>query len=321
MRRFLFGLAAVSALVASPVAAQQAEWPGNRPVRAIMASPPGNGLDIALRVIANVLRPSGINMLVENRVGGLGMIAMQAVLESPPDGYTFAVITDVAAYILPYLHKTPPYDPSKDLVYVGDFLASASNVLGVSAKSPIMTFQDYVKFAKEKPGSFYGASPGSAYQISFEIMKERLGVDIVMAPFRGIDDAMLAVQRDEITITAGSQVATQTLQGTMRAIAVNGNKRSPLLPNIPTLEELGVGADIFAPSAAGLAGPKGTPKVAIDKLSAEMKKAVETQEVREAFAKLNINPLWTSPEDLTKKVQANSQAFQPVIKRLGLDTM
>jgi tripartite-type tricarboxylate transporter receptor subunit TctC len=298
--------AAFAALCAGHVAAQgaakgDAAYPA-RPIRLIVAFPPGGGADLTARTVGQKMAESlGQPVVVENRPGANGIVGAEAVVKSPPDGYTMLLIDRGALGINPSLYKKLPYDPTKDFAYVG-IVTSAPYVLAIDGKLPARTLAEFVQLAKAQPGSLnYGSfGTGSMAHLNIEALKARLGVDLVHIPYKGVGPAVQAVAAGESAVTIGSA------------------QRSPLMPDVPTLAEAGGGEDTLVPTYFAFALPAGTPRPIVDRLNTEMKRAVTAPEVAERLTKSGLEPTGGSPEALTELVRRDIPRFQKLAKDIGI---
>ena len=317
---------AFAALWAGHAAAQgaakgDAAYPA-RPIRLIVAFPPGGGADLTARTVGQKMAESlGQPVLVENRPGANGIVGAEAVVKSPPDGYTMLLIDRGALGINPSLYKKLPYDPTKDFAYVG-IVTSAPYVLAIDGKLPARTLAEFVQLAKAQPGSLnYGSfGTGSMAHLNIEALKARLGVDLVHIPYKGVGPAVQAVAAGESAVTIGAPPAVLGFvrDGRMRALAIGSAQRSLLMPDVPTLAEAGGGEDTLVPTYFAFALPAGTPRPIVDRLNTEMKRAVTAPEVAERLTKSGLEPTGGSPEALTELVRRDIPRFQKLAKDIGI---
>ena len=250
-------------LLCAPAFAQG--WPA-KPVRIVVAYPPGGGIDVMARQIADKLTAAwGQPVVVENRPGANTIVATDAVAKSAADGYTVLMTTDATFSINPHLYAKLPFDTQKDFVPV-TMLVLLQQLLVAHPSLPAGTLPELIALAKAKPGSINYASYGSGSQphLSGEMLKYKAGIDLVHVPYKGISLAVPAVMAGEVQLTfAGIATSTAPLKGgRIKAIAIGGAKRSPLFPEVPTFAELGY-PEVETHAWFGLFLPAGSPKEAV----------------------------------------------------------
>ena len=314
-------LALLVAVLLSAGAFAQEPYP-SRPIRMIVAYPPGGAVDVMARSVAQKLQETlGQPVPVDNRPGGSGVIGAQAVAKSAADGYTLLVIDRGALTISPHLLKTPPYDPVKDFAYTG-VSTDLHYVLAVSSSFPAKTFQEFVKMAKAKPGALnYGSfGVGTIVQLNFEQLSSHLGIQLTHVPYKGAAQTSLGILGGDVAIMMSSiaGVAGFLKDGRMRALAVSGPKRSPELPDVPTVGELGGGSDTVVPTYFTYAVPAGTPRAIVLKLNAELSRAQAAPEVAERLTKAGLELQTTAPEAFAESVRRDSERFGKLVKTLGI---
>src|SRR5947207_9429942 len=222
-------------------AANAQSWPA-KPVRIVVAYPPGGGIDILARQLADKLAaPWGQPFVVENKSGANTIVAADAVAKSSPDGHTILMTSDATFSINPHLYARLPYDAQRDFVPV-TLLVLLQQLLVANPSLPANNLAELIAVAKERPGSINYASYGSGSQphLSGEMLKYKAGIDLVHVPYKGISLAVPAVIAGEVQLTfAGIATSMGPLKGArVKALAIGGPKRSPLLPEVPTFAEL-----------------------------------------------------------------------------------
>jgi tripartite-type tricarboxylate transporter receptor subunit TctC len=278
MRRILAaGLLAFAAAAAAQI------WPA-KPVRIVVAYPPGGGIDVLGRQLAEKLTAAWSQpVVVENRPGANTIVAADAVAKSAPDGYNVLLTTDATFSINPHLYAKLPYDTQHDFLPV-TMLVLLQQLLVANPSVPASTLPELIKLAKEKPGSINYASYGSGSQphLSGEMLKYKAGIDLVHVPYKGISLAVPAVMAGEVQLTfAGIASSLAPLKsGRVKPLAIGGTKRSPLLPEVPTFMELGY-PEVETHAWFGLFLPAGAPREAVARIYQETKKIVEQPEFRQ----------------------------------------
>jgi tripartite-type tricarboxylate transporter receptor subunit TctC len=308
----LLALGAISA----PAAAD--DYP-SRTIRLIIPFPPGGSNDVVGRIIANQLgQKLGQPVFIDNRAGAGGVVGTDVAAKSAPDGYTLLVIS-VAHAVDPWIYKVP-FDPIKDFVPVG-ILGTGTNVLTVNPKVPIHSVQELLDFAKDKPGflNYASAGIGSFQNLSGELFKLMAGVDIVHVPYKGGGPAMLAViaGEDQIMFSSIVQTVPQIQSGQLHALATGGAKRSPILPDLPTIGESGVPGYV-ASDWWGILAPAGTPQPIVDKLHDAIEDVLQSADTQKYMAQQGATPQLTSAADFGKYIQSEIAKWGPVVQKAGM---
>jgi tripartite-type tricarboxylate transporter receptor subunit TctC len=322
-RQGLAGIAAACLVLAVPHAhAQKADDFPSRPIKLIVAFPAGAGADLTARTVAQKVGESiGQPMVVENRPGANGSIAAGVVAKSPPDGYTLLLIDRGGLGINPHLYKQLAYDPLKDFAYVG-IATWGPYVLVTNADVPVKTFADLVQLAKSKPGKLNYASfgVGSMPQLNIEALNRHVGISMTHVPYKGGAPAATAVAAHEVdmTIATAPSVLGFVRDGRMRALAIGATRRSPLLPDVPTVVEVGIGPDVLLPTYFGIAAPAGTPAAVIARLSAEIRKALTAPDVVERLAGAGLDAHGGTPEEMARTVRDDVARFGSLAQALGI---
>jgi tripartite-type tricarboxylate transporter receptor subunit TctC len=274
-------LCLVPLLVAAPALAQ--DWP-SKTVRIVVAYPPGGGIDVMARQIAEKLTPVWKqSVIVENRPGANTIIASDAVAKAPADGHTLLMTTDATFSINPHIYAKLPYDAERDFVPV-TMLVLLQQLLVAHPSLPADTLPDLIKLAKSKPGGIRYATYGSGSQphLSGEMLKYKAGIDLVHVHYKGISLAVPAVMANEVEPTfAGIATSMPQLKaGRIKAIAIGGAQRSPLLPQVPTFTELGF-AEVETHAWFGFFLPAGAPKAVTEKIYGDVKRVLEEPDFRQ----------------------------------------
>jgi tripartite-type tricarboxylate transporter receptor subunit TctC len=315
--------AAVIVLCVSAIAPSIAEaqsWP-TRPVRLISPFAPGGGADITSRALAQKLSPAlGQQVVVENRGGAGGMIGVDMAAKAPADGYTMVLGTIGPIAINPSLYKKMTYDPMRDLIPVSQ-AANALNVLVVHPSLPAKNVKEMIAIAKARPGQMnYGSSgPGATDHLAGELFNVLAGVKMVHVPYKGGAPAMLDLVAGNVQVvfsTVSTAVAAMDSKR-VRPLAMTGNQRFELMPDLPTVAEAGLkGFEVN--NWYGIFLPTGTPKDIVAKLNAEVVKALAAPDVKKRLIEAGIVATSSSPEGFAAYVKAESSKWAKVIKEAGI---
>jgi tripartite-type tricarboxylate transporter receptor subunit TctC len=281
MRLTLLKAATLLLALAAPAAAD--DYP-SKPVRLIIPFPPGGSNDVVGRMIATQLGERlGKQIIVDNRAGAGGVIGTELAAKAPPDGYTLLIVS-IAHAVNPWLYKLN-YDPIKAFAPVA-ILATGPNVLAVNPSLPVNSVKELVALAKQKPGDLQYASAGvgSFQHLGGELFKLTAGVDILHVPFKGGGPAMIDVIGGHTKIVFSSLVQTtpHIRSGKLKALATGGAERSSILPDVPTVKEVGV-PEYEAVNWWGIVAPAGTPAPVVEKLRKEIAAVQEAPETQKQF--------------------------------------
>ena len=308
----------VAAAPCVPVLAQS--WP-SKPVRIVVAYPPGGGIDVMARQIAEKLTAAwGQPVVVENRPGANTIVATDAVAKSGADGYTVLMTTDATFSINPHLYAKLPFDTQKDFIPV-TMLVLLQQLLVAHPSLPAGTLPELIALAKAKPGSINYASYGSGSQphLSGEMLKYKAGIDLVHVPYKGISLAVPAVMAGEVQLTfAGIATSTAPLKsGRIKPIAIGGLKRSPLFPELPTFAELGY-PEVETHAWFGLFLPAGSPKEAVTRIYQDVKRVVDDPEFRQKqLVDRGYEPVGSSPEAFLEYIKTDRENRGRAVKISG----
>jgi tripartite-type tricarboxylate transporter receptor subunit TctC len=314
-----FRMAAVAAVAFAAAGTASAEPFPSKPVHILVPYPPGGGVDVLTRTLADVVSKQwGQSIVVENRPGAGGVIASQAVATSPPDGYNLIMVASGHA-TNPFLYPKLPYDTFTDFSPIS-LLASSPNILLVRADSPFKSVGDVIAAAKARPGSLsYGhAGNGTSTHLAGELLKNLTGIDLNAIPYKGGAPAINDLLGGQIPMSFnnGPESVGQLQAGTVRALAVTTASRAPFLPDVPSMSEAVPGYDTEV--WWGLLGPGGMPLELVAKLSHDFVTALNTEAVKERLAKLGALPIGSSPKAFDAKVRADYVKWGPIIKAAGM---
>ena len=292
----------------------------SRAITIIVPIPPGGAPDVAARVIAQKLSDqTGQPVVVENRVGANGNIANELVARAAPDGYTLGLLADSQITINPHLYKKMPIDTLKDLAPVTP-VAVNQFVLTVNPSLPVRTFPEFIEYAKKAnpPLAYASGGNGSQHHLTMEMLKLRTGINLLHVPYKGGAPAAAAtVAGETAAVWSGSSNAAQIKAGRLRPIAVSGAHRSAQYPDLPTIGEFYPG---FENSIwLGLFGPAGMPEETLAKLRAEMRRVLESPDVKQKMnAAGGLDPYLASPEEFAALIQRDYEKYAKVVKDIGL---
>jgi tripartite-type tricarboxylate transporter receptor subunit TctC len=315
-------VAFVVAMLLAPLAMAQGGSPSypTRPIRLVVPFPPGAGTDAVARLVAQKLGESmAATIVVDNRPGAGGAIGAAEVAKAEPDGYTLLFVaspfTTVAA-----ASRNAGYDPLRQFVAVAP-VAVGPLVFAVNTSLAADSMQAFLALARQKPGQLnYGsAGTGSVNHLALELLKVRTGTDIVHVPYKGIAPATVDLLSGRIqAITASIPAALPHIaQGRLRALAVTGPRRSPLLPGVPTWGEAGVdNAEVI--NYWGIVAPAGTPRAIVDKLNAETRAALAQPELRDRLEREGADIVADRPERLTDLIEVDLARWKKLIVEAGL---
>jgi tripartite-type tricarboxylate transporter receptor subunit TctC len=314
-------IATVIALVVFCAAPAQAQNYPAKPIHILVPYAPGGISDIASRILgAKLTEAWGQQVLVENRPGGNGFIAMAATAKAAPDGYTMVMATGGDVAINPAMFKEMPYDVEGDLAAIA-MVSDAPLVLAAHAGAPYNTVADVIAAAKAQPGRISVATPGngSINQIVLEWMALNTGTQFQHIPYKGGAPAAAALAAGDIPlgVLASSSVAPHVKSGRVRVLAVTMAKRSTLNPEWPTLQQEGV-KEIDASNWTALFAPKATPQPVIDKLNAEVVKILNMPDVKERFAGGGVVTIPSSAAELDARVKQEAERFRAIVQKANI---
>jgi tripartite-type tricarboxylate transporter receptor subunit TctC len=317
MNRVLTFLLAVL-LVPASVLAQS--YP-SKPVRLLVPFPPGGGVDITARALAQELSaPLGQPVVVENRPGAGGNVAAAEVARSAPDGHTLFVTLNALHAISPHLYAKLPFDAMKDFSFITP-LVSFNNVLVVGPAAPMRSVQDVIAEAKRAPGKLTFASSGNGTNIHLvgELFKSMAGVDMVHVPYKGSAPALTDLMGGSVALMVDTipSAVSHVKSGKLRALGVTGAKRSPVMPEVPTIAESGLpGYEVT--SWYGLIGPAEMPPNVITRLNREAARAAGSAAFRGRMEPLGFDVVTATPARMVEMLQADSARWGKVIKAAGV---
>lgn len=292
----------------------------SKPIRILLPMNPGGVTDILGRIICQKLGERlGQPFVPENRPGAGGNIGLELAARARPDGYTI-VLSPPAIAVSPSLYKKLNYDPVKDLDPIS-LVAEIPNVLVVRASLPVNSLKELVALAKANPGklNFGSGGLGTTNHLTGEILNNLAKIKIVHVPYKGVNQAMMAMMGGEVDMVAigAPSSLTQIQAGKVKALAVLSERRLPSLPNVPTAREAGM--DNFEVSAwYGLLAPAGTPRDIIIRLNAEWVRIAATIDARESIQKIGFEPLASTPEQFAEFIKTETARWRKVVREANL---
>jgi tripartite-type tricarboxylate transporter receptor subunit TctC len=317
----MFRKIVAAALFVALAATANAQGFPERPVHILVPYAPGGITDIAARIVGGKLGEYwGHQVVVENRPGGNGLIAMTAAVRAEADGYTLVMASGGDVSLNPALLEKLPYDIERDLVPI-TLVSDAPIVLTANSTSPYKSVADVIAASKSNPGSvdIGTAGVGSITHLVLEWLALSTGTKLQNVPFKGGGPAVQALISGVVPlgIMASSSAAPYVKNGTLRVLGVTSAQRSALNPEWPTLQEQGV-AEVNASNWTALFAPKGTPQAIADKLNAEVVKALGSSDVKERFAAGGVEVIPSTPGELAMRLKSELTVFRSVIARSGM---
>ena len=306
-------LAAVLAFAAYP----------DKPIRIVVPYPAGSNTDNLARILAQGLTERiGQPVIVDSRGGAGGTIGVQAVVQAPADGYTLLLHTNAIA-TEPMVKKNLPYDARRELAPISMVLSSP-NVVIVNPSLPVNNVAELVAYAKAHPGkvNFGSSGNGTLVHLAGELFKAMAGIDIVHVPYRGGAQSQPALWANEVQMLIDPLPSSKAMaaSGRVRALAVTSSERSEMWPELPTAAESGL-PGYSSTVWFGLFAPKATPPDVVAKISREVRAVLASRQTREAFLKINATPVGDSPEEFSRKVEAEFTSWEKTVRdaRLKFD--
>jgi len=315
----LLRLAAALVLAAGSTAAAAQQWP-TKPLRLIVGFTPGGGVDINARLVASKLAEYlGQPAVVENRPGAGTNIANELVAKAPPDGYTL-LFTSGALAVNMALYRKLPFDALRDFAPVSIF-SESPNLLVVSSRMPAKDVAELLAAARAKPGvmNYSSAGTGTTQHMAGELFKLRTGTDIVHVPFKGSAPSLTALIAGDVDMTFVNipAIIQQVRAGRLRPLAYASAQRSDVLPDVPTMREVGViGADVSV--WYGLLAPAGTPREAVDALASAVGRAARAPDMRQRLLDQGADPVGNTPEAFAKLLGEEVARWKEVVAATGI---
>ncbi len=321
LRDVFAALMALTAFSAQAQTAAPAPAAIDRPLRVIVPFAAGNTLDAALRQVAEVYqRNTGQALIVDNRPGGGGLIAAQALLQAPADGHTLLLANTGLLSINPHTFSKLPYDAEKSFRPVTLFLGAALVLAVNTAHVPAQTLGDFVAWAKPLGGkvSFASFTAGNSSHFAGVILNQRAGLDMVHVPYNGTPPAVQNLVGGQVHSAFVTLLAVKphVETGKVRVLAVSSPKRSPLMPAVPTFTEAGF-PDLQIYLWSGLVAQAGVPDAVVARLNTELVKALASAEIRDKWRAVDFDPLPSTPEEMARFTRTESKRWAEAVRLSG----
>lgn len=317
-RAVLLALAALT-LALAQADRSYAQYP-QRPVRLLLPFPAGGAVDLVVRIMAAKMSTDlGQPFVIENKAGAGGIIATDAVAKSAPDGYTL-LITTPNHTINAALQPSLPYNSDKDVVPIS-VLAEVPEVLVSNPKAPFKTFAEFVAYAKQNPRKldYASAGVGTLPHLTMELLAQRLGIQLTHIPYRGAAPAMTDLLSDVVQLKLDTYATSQpqVAAGRLRMLGIASSHRSPLMPDMPTIAEIGL-PGYEGILWIGMMAPAGTPSAVIDKLAEESRKAATDPTVAERLRHDGVDPVGGTPADFAALIAREVTQWRDLAKATGI---
>ena len=326
-RRLPVTLACLGALLCmiAPDARAQTSYP-SRPIRIIVPLPPGGAIDVFVRAVGRELEArTGASVVVENRAGGNTILAANACKSAAPDGYTFCLLTRSTVSVNPAIYRKLSYEPLKDFLPVTNGFFGAQIVI-LNKDVPVTTLAELVAYSKQHPDKLNFASMGLGgdTHLIMEWLKHATGAQIAHVPYKGFPEAMTSFKANDVQLIAllvgNPDLARQIRDGEVKGLVLLGNRRSGLVPDVPTIAEAGLSADeaIFNPWF-GFFAPRGTPAAYVEKMSDEINAIMANAEFRERYLTANaFVPAGSKPDAFAKFLLSDRKSAAELVSMSGV---
>lgn len=307
-----FGLAAMHAHAADA-------WPA-RPIRMVVSNGPGSAGDILGRIaFVRTAELLGQQIVVDNRPGAGGTIGVEIAARAAPDGYTLLATSFATHSVAPHTYKSVPYHPVNDFSPVSLFAITQAG-LCVNAAQPVKNTRDLIELARARQGKLImgSAGIGSTSHLAGQMFVSAAGIDITHVPYKGGGPSAAAVAQGEAHWTLGpiAAYAGPWKAGRIRCIAVSGEKRSSIFPELPTISETVPGFRFLGWN--GVMGPRAMPRAIVERLNSAVVQVLKTADARNAYAAQGEEPAWSTPEEYARLIREDYERFGKVIKQIGV---
>jgi tripartite-type tricarboxylate transporter receptor subunit TctC len=311
--------AGLSLLALTSAAQTNTAFP-SKPVRFVVASGPGGSTDGVSRIIGDKLSELwGQQLVHDNRPGAGGILAAEIVARAPADGYTLLVSTSAGIAVSPSLYKKMPYDPERAFAPISQ--AGTQDYMLVAHPSSVGSVKELIASAKARPGqiSYSHTGSGTGTHLAAELFKSAAGINLLSVPYKNITAAIIAVISGEANLSFVSiySALPHVKSGRAKALAVTGVQRTPAMPELPTVMEAGL-AGYSSGNWYGFLAPAGTPRTIIERLSADIQKALAHKDVHERMTRQGMEPRGSTPDEFAKFIKAETIKYARVVKAAGI---
>jgi len=312
------GFAAALVMAGPHTAAQAEAWP-SKPIRMIVSSGAGGGLDLVARLVAAPIAEAlKQNVVVDNRPGASGSIAAELIAQASPDGYTFMVLS-ASLVVYGVVNKTR-YDLYRDFDAVAQ-IAASPYILTVTPSLPVKSVKELIGYAKANPGqlNFASTGPSSLAHLAGELFGITTGTQLVHVPYKGVGAALpdMISGRTQMSFLSGGSVSAQIRNGNLKPLAVAGTSRAKSMPNVPTMVESGVPGFVVT-QWHGVVTPRGTPRAIIERMQQEIAKAVQRPEVASRLAQDGTEGVGSSPKEFAAFLKSERDQWAKVAKAANI---
>jgi tripartite-type tricarboxylate transporter receptor subunit TctC len=311
-------LALLTCLLLPLFAAAQAPYP-SKPIKIVIPFGPGSSTDTIIRILAEPVSAAlGQPVVIEAKPGGDGAISAMEVARAAPDGYTLLVGSGSPMAAVPYLRKSPPYDPLRDFTPITD-IGRYTVFMYVNSNVPAKTLAEFIAYAKANPGKLSYATGNASGIVAFAQFNSLTGIDMLPVPYKSAPPAMLdlVAGRVDAMMDPPTTGLPYVKEGRLRALVTTLDRRSPLLPDVPTIREAGV-PEFTISNWMGLVGPAGMPRDIVNRLNREFANALKRPEVIAALEKQAFLPNPSTPEQFGEFIKEQMQSYATLLKRAGV---
>ncbi|WP_456187436.1 Bug family tripartite tricarboxylate transporter substrate binding protein [Advenella kashmirensis] len=318
MKLLMASISSAFTLVAAPALGQP--YP-DKPITLIVGFPPGGGVDMVARQLADRLgQQLKQQVIVENRAGAAGNIAMEYISHARPDGYVLLMGNVGMLTANPLLYPKQAADAVKKLMPVARLVVTPL-LAAVPSKAPASNIKQFIELAKSKPNAMFFGSGGSGNinHLAVELLKIQTGIPLTHVPYKGSAPSLTALAANEVQLVVDgvNVVLPQVTGGRARALAITGEKRTPALPEVPTMKEAGY-PDLTIYGWQGLFAPAGTPQSVINTLTREVDKALANPDLASRFVKQGTDPAYQNPEEFQKYIASEQARWAKVIRKANI---
>lgn len=322
MKKIISLALTIASLMAVPIAGAQSSTQSfpSKPIRFVVPFPPGGGNDILARALAPKMSEIlGQQVVIDNRAGAGGNIGADFVAKSPPDGYTIVIASNQVT-MNPWIYSKLPFDIAKDFSPVAQ-IASVPMLLAINPEVPAKNLQEFIALAKAKPGSLNYSTPGlgTPQHIAFEVFNFDAGIKVTHVPYKGTSPSIVDLIGGQVQATFGTMASLEqhVKTGKVRPIAVSTPKRSPAMPDIPTIDEAGL-KGYNVPLWYSVLAPANTPKDIVEKISASIRDALKDPQTKAQLERQGFVESYLDPVQMTALIKQDLTYWQKAINNIGL---